>query len=183
MPEGDPRVVAAEAEAPPPPPPAATRRRRPPPPPAKKSRAVLVGWVLLLLFVVGAAAGGWFGRQEIVAQFPQLTDVYALVGVPLAPAGPTLDLSDDVDIVSDEIEGDTVITIRGEITNISDRKQQIPTLRAQLTNADGEVVAEWTFEPPQSELDAGAALTYETGTKNPPEGARDLGITFVESDH
>ncbi len=182
MPEADPRAAApaAEAEAEPTPPP--LPRRRPAPPPRKKSRAVVVGWILLLLFVVGIAAGGWFGRQEIVARFPQLGDAYALIGVPVEPSGPTLKLG-DVDLSSEVIDGDTVITVRGVVSNISQRKQQIPTLRAQLTDSAGEVLAEWTFESPQSELDVGAVVAFQTETRNPPKGAQNLGITFVGNDH
>ncbi len=175
MPENDPR--AAVAEAPPPPP-----RRRAAPPPKKKSRGALVGWILLLLFVGGVVAGGWFERQQIVEKFPQLADVYALIGVPVEPPGPVFQLS-DVSLDRDVVEGDTVITVRGVVANLSDRKQEVPALRAQLTNEAGEILTEWTFEAPQSELDAGGAVAFETETKNPPEGARDLNISIVEAAH
>ncbi|MEQ8355390.1 MAG: DUF3426 domain-containing protein [Kiloniellaceae bacterium] len=174
MPDNDPRAAVAEESVPPPPP-----RRRPAAPPRKRSRAPLAGWILLLLFVAGVAAGGWLERQRIVAQFPQLRDVYALLGIPLDSAGPRLLLS-DVSLNSEVIGGDTMISVRGVVTNPSDFKQAVPMLRAQLTNAAGDVLAEWTFEAPRAELDAGAAVDFETKTKNPPEGAQDLSITFVE---
>ncbi|GAB4228068.1 MAG: zinc-ribbon domain-containing protein [Kiloniellaceae bacterium] len=176
MPDNDPRAAVAAA---PPPPPA---RRAAQPPKKKKSRAALVGWILLLFFIGGLVAGGWFERQRIVAQFPQLADVYALLGVPVDPPGPVLKLS-DVALDRDVVEGDTVIIVRGVVSNISDRKQEVPSLRAQLTNGSGEILAEWTFEVPQAELDAGGSVAFETETKNPPEGARDLNISLVEPEH
>ena len=175
MPENDPR--AAVAEAPPPPP-----RRRAAPPPKKKSRATLIGWLLLLLLVGSVVAGGWFQRQQIVEKFPQLADVYTLLGVPVEPPGPVFKLS-DVALGRDVVEGETVITVRGVVANISERKQEVPALRAQLTNEAGEVLTEWTFEAPQQELDAGGAVAFETETRNPPEGARDLNISIVEAEH
>src|SRR3546814_8401781 len=96
-------------------------------PPKKKSGGLAVGLILLLLFIAGLAAGGWLERERIVARFPQLADVYALAGVPVAASGPVLQLS-DVALNSAEDAGDTVITVRGVITNISDRKQ---TLRSE----------------------------------------------------
>lgn len=173
MPQEDPRSTAAE-----PPPP-----RRPAPPKARKrGRGVMVGWILLLLLIAGFGAGGWFGRQEIVDQVPQMADVYALIGVPVTLPGPVLELSELV-TSSEVIGGETVIIARGVVSNVSERKQTVPSLRAQVTDRDGKVVAEWTFEAPQSELDAGAVLAFQTETKNLPEGAQNLSVTFVESSH
>src|SRR3546814_9589930 len=89
-------------------------------------------------------------RERIVARFPQLADVYALAGVPVAASGPVLQLS-DVALNSAEDAGDTVITVRGVITNISDRKQTLPMLRAQLTDSAGAMIAEWSFAPRSEE--------------------------------
>ena len=177
MPDNDPRAaVAAALEEEPP----APLRRRPASAPRKKSRGVAAGWILLLLFVAGLAAGGWFERQRIVTQFPQLADVYALIGVPVAASGPLLKLS-DVQLESDQVDGEIVITVRGVVTNISDRKQTLPMLRAQLVDSAGEVLTEWTFAPPQGELDASGSVSFLTDTRNPPEGAQNLNITFVGS--
>lgn len=173
MPEREPPAAAAADDLRPPP-----RRRAVPPPPPRKSSALALGWFLLLLFVGGVAAGAWFGREQIVAQLPQAADLYALAGIPVAAAGPALRLS-EVALESTRVEGDTVITVRGVVTNISDRKQAVPMLRAQLTDQAGSVLTEWSFEPPRGELDAGASASFETQTRNPPEGAQNLSITFA----
>jgi predicted Zn finger-like uncharacterized protein len=174
MPDSDPRAAVAEEPGPPP-------RRRPAAAPAapKRGRGTLVGWLLLLLFVAGIVAGGWFERERIVAQFPQLADLYALLGVPVMPPGPVLDLS--VTVTSDVVDGDTVVTVRGAVSNISDRKQEVPQLRAQLLSASGDVLREWVFEAPQSELDAGGSVAFETQTENPPAGSQDVSVFFVEA--
>jgi hypothetical protein len=172
MPENDPR--AAVAEEPPSPPPI---RRRPPPPPRKRGRGTLIGWILLLLFVGGVAAGGWFERQRIVAEFPQLGDAYALLGIPVEPPGPVFKLG-EVTTGREEVDGDTVITVRGVVSNISERKQTLPPLRVQLTDSAGAVVYEWSFDPPQAELDAGGVVAFESQTKNPPETAQNLNISI-----
>src|SRR3546814_11179772 len=61
------------------------------------------------------------------------------------------------------------------------RKQTLPMLRAQLTDSAGAMIAEWSFDPPRGELDAGASAPFETETRNPPEGAQNLSITFAGS--
>lgn len=171
MPENDPRVAAAEPDVPPPP-------RRRPPAVKKKGRGVLVGWVLLLLFVAGVAAGAWFERQRIVERFPQLADAYALLGIPVVPPGAVLDLV-VMEPTSTVEAGDTVVTVRGTITNVSKLKQTLPNLRAQVLDGQGSVLAEWIFAPPRSEIDAGETVDFRTETRNPPEGAQNLSITVV----
>lgn len=179
MPENDPRLALTEDEvsdaAVPPPP-----RRRPASPPRKKGGALAVGWLLLLLLVGAVVVGGWLERERIVAQFPQLADFYAMAGVPVTAPGPTLRLS-DVTTQSTQIEGSTVITVRGTVANISDRKQVLPQLRAQLTNAAGTVLVEWVFDAPRDELDAGDSTAFETETRNPPEGAQNISISLIGS--
>jgi len=172
MPEDDPRAALAEPDVPPPP-------RRRPPPQKKKGRGVLVGWLLLLLFVGGVAAGAWFERQRIVDRFPQLADVYALLGIPVTPPDAVLDLV-IMEPTSDVVDGETVVTVRGTISNVSDHKQTLPTLRAQVLDAQGNVLAEWTFETPRRELDAGGSVDFQTETRNPPAGAQNLNITFAK---
>jgi predicted Zn finger-like uncharacterized protein len=181
MPERDPRLAAMAAasditaDTPP------LSRRRSAPPLKKRNSGLAIGWLLLLLFVAAVVAGGWLERERIVARFPQLGDVYALIGVPVLAGGPTLQLS-EVTTASAEVEGDTVITVRGVVSNVSDRKQTLPPLHAQITNASGAVLVEWIFDPPHGELDAGGSTTFETETRNPPEGAQNVSITFAGSE-
>lgn len=181
MPEDDPRVAAMAAASEMIADPAPMSRRRPAPPPKKRSSGLAVGWLLLLLFIAAVGVGGWFERDRIVARFPQLADVYALVGAPVSARGPTLQLS-EVATASADIEGQTVITVRGVVSNISDRKQSLPRLQAQITNASGSVLLEWTFNPPLAELDAGGSTTFETETRDPPPGAQNVSITFAGND-
>lgn len=174
MPANDPRAgVSEEQDVAVPPPP---RRRAAPP--TKRGKGPVFGWILLLVFVGGVAAGGWFERERIVQQFPQLRDVYTLLGIPVGPQGPVLELG-QVTTESEDVDGGKVLTVRGVVTNISDQKQALPPLRVQLTDSSGNVVAEWTFDAPQSELDAGGVMAFESQTTNPPREARDLSINFV----
>lgn len=173
MPENDPRAAVAEPLGPPP------RRRTAPPPVQKKKRGgVVAGWLLLLILIGGVAAAGWFERQRIVAQFPQMADAYALLGIPVAQSGPMLDLKVAVD--SGVVNGETVVTVSGVISNISDRKQRVPQLRAQLVDGEGQILKEWIFDAPQSELDAGGSVEFASETRNPPAAAQNVSVFFVD---
>ena len=173
MPEEDP-PPPVEAAAPPPP------RRRPAAPAKGKSRTgMAIAWIILLVVVVGIAAGGWFGRNQIVAQFPQFEPVYTVLGIPVVPPGPNLELR-LAEPQSTTRDGDRIVVLRGSVTNISNRKQRIPKLRARLTGQDGAVLLEWVFEAPKAELDAGAAVDFATEAVNPPEESQSLTINFVQ---
>lgn len=180
MPEEDPPpppVAAEAAEAPPPP---IQPRRRPAAPAKGKSRmGMAIAWIILLLVVVGIAAGGWFGRNQIVAQFPQFEPVYTVLGIPVEPPGPSLELR-LAEPQSTTRDGDRVVVLRGSVTNISDRKQRVPKLRARLTGQDGAVLLEWEFEAPKTELDAGGAVDFATEAVNPPREGQSLTINFVQ---
>lgn len=174
MPENGPQAAAAAepvADVPPPP-----RRRVAVPARKKKGGGLVVGWILLLLVVGALVAGGWLERDRIVARFPQMADIYHLLGVPVTPPGQALRLS-DLTPEERQVDGNRVLTVRGVVTNVSDRKLTLPPLRAQLLDSAGQVLSEWTFDPPQAELDAGSSTTFETETRNPPEGAQNLSVT------
>ena len=138
-----------------------------------------IAWIILLLIVVGIAAGGWFGRNQIVAQFPQFEPVYTVLGIPVVPPGPSLELR-LAEPQSTTRDGDRVVVLRGSVTNVSDRKQRVPKLRARLTGQDGAVLLEWEFEAPKTELDAGAAVDFATEAVNPPREGQSLTINFVQ---
>lgn len=180
MPEEDPPAATeVEAVEPPPPPPPPPLRKPRPQPKAKGGRGMTVAWIVLAVVVVGLAAGAWFGREQIVAQFPQFETAYAALGIPVVPPGPTLELS-LAEPKATVRDGDRVVLLRGSVTNISDRKQPVPKLRARLTGQDGAVLLEWEFEAPKAELDAGAVVDFATEAVNPPSEGQNLTINFVQ---
>ncbi len=179
MPEEEP--PAAVVAEPPPPPPSAPKPPRRPPARAKKGgkSGVALGWVALLVVLLGAVAGAWFGRNEIVAQFPQTETVYAALGIPVTQPGPALELRVVAPEESDR-DGDRVLTFKGSVVNISKRKQVVPKLQARLTDQNGAVLLEWEFQAPKGELDAGAAVDFATEAVNPPRDGQNLTIRFLE---
>ncbi|WP_420345412.1 DUF3426 domain-containing protein [Pelagibius sp.] len=177
MPEEEAPAAAPEPAEPPPPPPPPPRRR-PAPAKSKARNSAGLGWLALLLVLVALLAGAWFGRDQIVAQFPQFETLYAALGIPVTAAGPTLELRVGEPRVTQR-DGDSIILLSGSVTNITTRKQTVPKLRARLTDKDGEVLREWEFEAPRTELDAGAAVDFATETVNPPSEGQNLTITFV----
>ncbi|WP_299395807.1 DUF3426 domain-containing protein [Pelagibius sp.] len=180
MPEEEPPAAAPEPAEPPPPPPPLPKRRAAPAK-AKARNSAGLGWLALLAVLVALFAGAWFGREQIVAQFPQFETLYATLGVPVTAPGPTLELRVGEPRVTQR-DGDSIILLSGSVTNITDRKQTVPKLRARLTDGEGAVLREWEFEAPRAELDAGAAVDFATETVDPPAEGQNLTITFVQDE-
>ena len=133
------------------------------------------------MVLLGVFAGAWFGRDQIVAQFPQTETVYAALGIPVTPPGPTLQLR----VIAPEEsyrDSDRVLTFKGTVVNISNRKQMVPKLQARLTDQEGTVLLEWEFQAPKGQLDAGAAVDFATEAVNPPREGQNLTIKFVKDE-
>ena len=178
MPEEEQSAAAATEEPDPPPLPP----RRAAAPKKRKGKPLLaIGWLVLLIFIIGLGAGVWFGREQIVAQIPQAETLYGLLGIPIGDSGPTLELRVAAP-TSTLRQGARVIVVSGSVTNLTERKQPVPKLRARLTDKDGAVLLEWEFEAPKAELDAGAAVDFSTETIDPPREGQHLTINFVKDE-
>lgn len=131
---------------------------------------VLVGLVLGLVF---------FGRERIVLTWPAAKAFYDLVGLDSTAVGAGLEL-DNVRFVRREVDGQDVIIIEGDVSNPTEEVRSLPTLRATLRNEQNQWLKDWTFQIDRAELQPGQTANFQTMTRDPPEAARHLSITFVE---
>lgn len=74
-----------------------------------------------------------------------------------------------------------LFTVTGEITNVSNETQRIPQIRAEVTDADQNVIFSWMIAPPVSELAAGQAITFSGASTEVPRGGRSLSLRFGSS--
>lgn len=137
------------------------------------------GWIALLVFVVVVAGAFIFGRQPIIAAYPQMDRLYKLVGM-TDPPGTGLSLEK---VASDRrtVSGARVLFITGQVINVSDQVRKLPTLRASLTDAKGKELLFWLFSSTGEELQPGESAPFETSTSDPPDGAANISITFADN--
>lgn len=71
-----------------------------------------------------------------------------------------------------------LFTVTGEITNVSSETQRVPQIRAEVTDANQNVIFAWTIAPPVDELAAGQATTFASSSTDVPRGGRSLSLRF-----
>lgn len=157
------------------------RAALPGPAPERGLSRIAIGWIALAVVVVALIAGALLGREQIVALVPEAAGLYQAVGLmpPATPAtvGEGLELR-DVTSVKRLVDGQQTLLIEGVIVNVSDRPQQVPQLRASVTDANGTELTHWLFSANGKELEPGASTTFQTSTES-PSGGVNLSLIFV----
>ena len=142
-----------------------------------------IAWIALVVFVVLVAGLAWFGREALVAQFPEAARLYAKLGIETtspARVGEGLELQ-DVNSFKREVDGTRTLMIEGSVVNVSDMAQSVPALRAVITDAEGSQITEWTFTADSETLPPGGKASFATSTEDPERGVN-LSLIFVEND-
>ena len=135
---------------------------------------VWAGLFVLLLLVAGGAV---VERQRITALWPPAAELYEMAGLEVAPSSEGLALR-NVHSASERSDGGIVIVIKGEVFNASGRARLVPALRAELRNANEQVLRSWTIAPAKERLAPGESTPFTDRFANPPSGAVDLMMTF-----
>jgi predicted Zn finger-like uncharacterized protein len=162
-----------------------TVRRRPPPARKKPSmsqagKRIASALVITIagLMVAGLLAGGLFARESVVARFPDLAGLYALVGLEVNLRG--LDFRDVR--TYRELDGSTpVLVVDGIIENVSDFDRLVPRLRFGLRSTSGREVYAWTMDVAAERLGPGETATFESRLPAPPEAATDVEVRFTDA--
>lgn len=74
--------------------------------------------------------------------------------------------------------GNELLTVRGEIANQTDEVQRVPQIRAELKDAQGRVVYDWSIAPPVRELQQRGRVTFDSAEMDVPRGGRTLSLSF-----
>jgi hypothetical protein len=187
----------AAAEPPVPAPPAAAaaaaapRQDTPPPPswtqadPAPEPEAVVEDWeptrrprrnrtrlwtilavVAGLLMVGGIVALQVFGLPEFVRR----------VWLPVQNAN-ALTITGTTERTRLE-SGQDLLVLRGQITNTSDETQRVPQIRAELRDAQNNVVHSWSIAPPVRDLGPRQSRGFDSAERDVPSGGRQLSLSF-----
>jgi hypothetical protein len=105
-------------------------------------------------------------RKEAVARWPAAARFYTLVGLPVAPPGPGLEL--DKITPARTPEG---LVIEGDITNPGSTVREVPPLRVALRDPDDKETQFKIIDPPIARLGPGETAHFKTSFDNPDETA------------
>jgi len=137
----------------------------------RRNPARLWTWIAVVaaLLMVGALAAIYYiGPQQMTAW----------MGGGEAPAGERLRFTRR-DVTREPLPTDNeLLTVTGEITNLTDEVQRVPQIRAEVTNAEGSPIFFWMIAPPVRELQPRQAVTFSGASTDVPKGGRNLNLSF-----
>jgi hypothetical protein len=148
--------------------------------PAPRRSSGRAGWLVLGAAVIGVALVVVFARNAVVQTWPPAKKLYQALGLPVEGLGAGLKIV----VIShsrDRERDKTVLIIKGEVANTSDKVRDVPKLKAALRSADARELKAWTFVTAQSRLLPGEKAPFATRIENPPGTASALNIDFVTS--
>lgn len=72
-----------------------------------------------------------------------------------------------------------LLTVTGEIRNLTDEVQRVPQIRADLLDAGGQVVYTWPIAPPRAQLQPRETVAFNSATTDVPTGGQSLSLSFA----
>lgn len=133
------------------------------------------GWSAWVAAVAGTIYAVVAYRDEIVRIAPKTADAYAVVGIEANPYGLA------IQNVSHRLAmstGGATIEITGDLANQSLTVVNAPLLQAEALGPRGELLSRWTFAPAETQVAAGAAVTFQTRAPA-PEGVAEVALSFA----
>lgn len=80
------------------------------------------------------------------------------------------------------VNGTRVLSVKGDILNITGGQRKLPWLRFALEDEAGRELYTWTLDTAARPLRSGEATSFTTRVAAPPEGAAKLKIRFAKAD-
>lgn len=136
--------------------------------PRKPRRVWTIVAVVAALLIVGAAAAVYFiGWPEI----SQRIGLAATGGERLAITGR---------VSREQLPNDTeLLTVTGEVRNLTDEVQRVPQIRADLLDGTGRAVYSWAIAPPRSQIQPRETISFNSATTDVPSGGQNLSLSFA----
>lgn len=139
---------------------------------------LLIGGGMFLALVTGVAYVADSMHEQIIQIFPSTRGVYSLLGYSAKQR--ELDFANIV--WGKEIEnGVTVLAIRGQIVNITDREVSVPKLRVTVNDSEKQKLIQWTVPPDQPKVGAKSKIPLLIRLESPPPEAWSLDIRFAKA--
>jgi predicted Zn finger-like uncharacterized protein len=142
-------------------------------PPTRRRRGAGFGTLLLVLLLAAVIAGAYFGRDRIVALWPQAARLYSIIGLAESP-GEGLDIANVTS--TRNVDG---LIVEGDITNKVGVPRPVPKLRVVLRDASQNDVAVKIVDPPKGRLLPGETAHFVVAFLPASDAAVGVVVTFV----
>jgi hypothetical protein len=145
---------------------------------AARHAAAIAGWTVLVLLILVIGWSAVHYRRDVATYWPQSASLYAALGLEVNVRGIAFD---DVTYHRGLEDGSPVLTVTGQLVNISSRELPVPQIRIALTDKDKHELFAWTYVPNILTLKPGQVVPFRTRLASPPDGARHLELRFVKA--
>ena len=146
---------------------------------SKKRGNAIAAWAALAAAIVVIMGGGVVARNQIVSIWEPAARLYETAGLDLE----VRDFGLDVQVTSlrqrRNDANEVVIDVTGEIVNTSTDVKAVPQLEGALLNVRQQAIHSWRFYASAGQLNPGEATEFRTSVVNPPDGAREVFVSFA----
>lgn len=136
-----------------------------------------LAWLLLFAVVAGVIGGAVVFRDEIVSAWPPAERLYEAVGLAPAPIESRLGVR-NVKYAFGTGDDAQVLTVQGEVVNISGSPTDVPDLRVVFFSSGGQVLQRWVFAPPEKRMLPSESVKFSTRVDHPPAEAKHIEVGF-----
>lgn len=130
--------------------------------------------------LVGAIIGGLvLMKDKVMSAWPPSQNLYKLVG--LAPAevsGGGLVIENVIASIHKTRDRTSVLIVQGRVINLTEKKQPLPDLIAQLRSTNGEDGDKWFVKTPMDTLAPNESFNFKSDYPNVPRGIGSVNVTF-----
>jgi predicted Zn finger-like uncharacterized protein len=141
-------------------------------------RRKLLGWLSLTgcvgMFVISSV----MFRHAIVKQFPATYELYALAGFKVNIRG--LEFGNVV-YDSRSVNGIPVLTVSGEILNVSGKVMTVPKIRFSLQDSALQEIYHWQIAAKPKALAVDRRIKFATRLASPPTEAQHVQVRFARA--
>jgi predicted Zn finger-like uncharacterized protein len=139
----------------------------------------LRGWAILGACMLAPVAAAASFPEAVVGMAPVTVRAYDAVGYNVNIYGLEVRRIEQQYAI---VDGMRVLSIKGEISNVSNSTQKIPWLRFGLKDGRQLEVYNWTLDTGARPLRSGESTNFVTRVASPPEIAKNLQIRFAHRD-
>jgi len=132
--------------------------------------------ILGSVVLIGLLAVAYFGRVQIVEQFPAAAGLYEKIGLGVNVIG--LEIS-GIQTLRTTRDGKEVLVVSAELVGLKPVPVVIPPVVVTLLNDAGDAIYEWSLTPQVRDLMAGERATIETQLTQPPADAARVRLSFT----
>lgn len=136
-----------------------------------------LGGLALFSFALVACILFVLMRDNIVKQSPDLASLFQMIGFDVNLRG--LEFR-NLRTFTEVEDGNRVLVVEGSIRNILDETNVVPAIRLAIRSGDLQEVYAWTVEPRTRSLNALDETRFRTILSDPPTGATDIQVRFVD---